>query len=152
LPSTIYNSVAIDCRLRSTTPWQQIAVYDLQLQGNNCRLQSTTPRLKIAACSRQNCSRKMMQKSCPISRKYRRKILQQTAFYTTFNPSLFISKCYLQSLSIQQKIPHPVHIYLAVKTTFKFHLWSAENNGGKYCRKYRRKLTAENTAENAGGN
>ena len=28
---------------------------------------------------------------------------------------------------------------------------SAENNGGKYRGKYRRKLTAENTAENTGG-
>jgi hypothetical protein len=38
----------------------------------------------------------------------------------------------LQSIPIQQKIP-------------------AEINGGKYCRKYRRKFTAENTAENTGG-
>jgi hypothetical protein len=86
-------------------------------------------------------------------------MLQQTAFYTTFNSSLFSSKSYLQSSSIQQKIPHPAYIYLAVNTTFKFlpaqqkkrRKIPAEINGGKYCRKYRRKLTAENTAENTGG-
>jgi hypothetical protein len=57
------------------------------------------------------------------------------------------------------EIPHPAHIYLAVNTTFKFlpaqqkkrRKIPAEINGGKYCRKYRRKLTAENTAENTGG-
>ncbi len=125
LPSTIYNSMAINCRLRSTTP---IAVYDLQLHCNK---------------------------------------LPSTIYYSR------AIDYYLQSLSIQQKIPPSILVYSAQNTTYilaysaentasspyllssKHHLqiptYSAENNGGKYYGKYRRKLTAENTAENTGG-
>jgi hypothetical protein len=148
LPSTIYNSTAI-----------------------NCRLQSTTPRLKIAAGSLQNCSRKMMQKILPnqqiipaentaansllfsIQLKMLPTILVYSAENTTFNSSLFSSKCYQQSLSIQQKIPPSILVYSAQNTTNNpylfsrkchlqfqstqhkilpsIHIYSAENAGGK---------------------
>ena len=66
LPSTIYNSMA-----------------------TNCRLQSTTPRLKIAACSLQNCSRKMMPKILPNQQKI-------PAENTAANSLLFSRKYHFQ--------------------------------------------------------
>ena len=79
----------------------RIAVYTLQLLGNklpstiynsmatNCRLQSTTPRLKIAACSLQNCSRKMMPKILPNQQKI-------PAENTAANSLLFSRKYHFQ--------------------------------------------------------
>jgi hypothetical protein len=70
----------------------------------------------------------MMPKSCPISRKYRQKILQQTAFHSadtiTLNSSLTSSKCYLQSSSIQQKIPLSILVYPAQNAIYNLHLFS----------------------------
>ncbi len=135
LPSTIYNSMATDCRLQSTTPRQQIAAYSLQLHG--WKLLPATCKIAVE---------KWCQKSCPISRKYRRKILQQAAFHsaenTTFNSSLFNSKSYLQSLPIQQKKTtfnsslfssksYLQSLSIQQKTPPSTHIYSAENTGGK---------------------
>jgi hypothetical protein len=92
----------------------RIAVYTLQLHNKNCRLRSTTP---IAVYDLQlHCNK-----------------LPSTIYYSRG------IDYYLQSLSIQQKIPHPAHIYLAENTTFKI-------------LSFQQKITAENTAENTGGN
>ncbi len=113
-----------------------------------------------------------MPRILPTSRKYWRKILQQTAFYPAVNTTF-------KYISIQQKTLSTILIYpaentasssylLSRNTTFNSYLFSrkyrrkipAENTGGKYRRKipaentggeYRQKIPAENTAENTGG-
>jgi hypothetical protein len=118
LPSTIYNSMAIDCRL----------LYNLQLHGN--RLPS-----KIYNSTAENCClqpAKLQLENDAKNPAHQQKIPAEN---TAVNSLLSSRKHHLQFPPIQQKIP-------AENAGGKYRQKiPAENTGGKY----RRKIPAENT-------